>query len=130
GLAHLWSLSRDEEQKTHGVAILTTVAAVLGAFMARDLFLFFVCWEAMLLPAYVLLVRFGGEEGRSAAMRFFLYSLAGSAPFLVALLVRVGEYHALTGAYSFDPDELGRVVSSKSMQALLFTGFAAAFAVK
>jgi NADH-quinone oxidoreductase subunit M len=130
GLAYLWSLSRDEEQKTHGVAILTSVAAVLGAFMARDLFLFFVCWEAMLLPAYVLLIRFGGDEGRRAAMRFFLYSLAGSAPFLIALLVRVAEYHGMTGAYSFDPAELARVVSPKSTQALLFSGFAVAFAVK
>jgi NADH-quinone oxidoreductase subunit M len=129
-LAYLWALPRDEEQKTHGVAILTSVATVLGAFMARDLFLFFVCWEAMLLPAYVLLIRYGGDEGRRAAMRFFLYSLAGSAPFLIALLVRVGEYHTLTGAYSFDPDELARVVSPKEMQALLFAGFVAAFAVK
>ena len=130
GLAFLWSLSREEEQKTHGIAILTTVAIVLGAFMADDLFLFFVCWEAMLVPAYVLLVRYGGAEGRRAAMRFFLYSLAGSAPFLIALLVRVAEYHALTGVYSFDPAELARVVSPKDTQALLFAGFAIAFAVK
>src|SRR5690606_8869188 len=110
--------------------ILTTVATALGAFMAQALFLFFLCWEAMLVPAYVLLIRLGGDEGRRAAMRFFLYSLAGSAPFLVSLLVRVAEYHGFTGSYSFDPAELARVVSPVAKQALLFSGFALAFAVK
>lgn len=130
GLAFLGSFGREGEQRTHGVAILTTVATVLGAFMAQDLFLFFLCWEAMLVPAYVLLIRLGGDEGRRAAMRFFLYSLAGSAPFLVSLLVRVAEYHGFTGSYSFDPAELARVVSPVAKQALLFSGFALAFAVK
>ena len=130
GIAFVAALAREEAMKFQGSAILLSLFAVFGCFLARDLFLFFLGWEAMLIPTYLFMNRFGGEEGKRAALRFFLYSFAGSAPFLIAFVYRVAEYQALSGNMSFELEALGSVVSPRTTQALLFSAFALAFAVK
>lgn len=130
GIAFLAAIARDEAMKFQGAAILLSLFAVFGCFLARDLFLFFLGWEAMLIPTYLFMNRFGGQEGKSAALRFFLYSFAGSAPFLIAFIYRVAEYQGLAGHLSFDLEALASVVSPRTVQALLFSAFALAFAVK
>ncbi len=110
------------------VALLLAMSAGLaGVFMATDLVLFYVFWEAMLIPAYFLLWIFGeGERPGRAAVKFVLYTLAGSLLMLVGV---IGEY-VFTGKQTFDLATLATLAPSPSIQFGLFFVFALAFAIK
>src|SRR5262249_39678417 len=66
--------------------LLALEAGMLGTFLARDLLLFYVFWEGMLVPMYLLIGVWGGERRRYAAIKFFLYTMAGSVLMLVSIL--------------------------------------------
>ncbi len=107
--------------------ILAMSAGLAGVFMATDLVLFYVFWEAMLIPAYFLLWIFGeGEQPGRAAIKFVLYTLAGSLLMLVGV---IGEY-VFTGQKTFDLALLATMPPSASIQFGLFFVFALAFAIK
>jgi NADH-quinone oxidoreductase subunit M len=107
--------------------ILAMGAGLAGVFMAVDLVLFYVFWEAMLIPAYFLLWLFGeGDKPGRAAVKFVLYTLAGSLLMLVGV---IGEYVA-TGKQTFDLAALATLAPSPSIQFGLFFVFALAFAIK
>src|SRR6202521_87813 len=107
--------------------ILAMGAGLAGVFMAVDLVLFYVFWEAMLIPAYFLLWLFGeGERPERAAVKFVLYTLAGSLLMLVGV---IGEY-VFTGSKTFDLATLATLAPSPSIQFGLFFVFALAFAIK
>jgi NADH-quinone oxidoreductase subunit M len=110
------------------VALMLAMSAGLaGVFMATDLVLFYVFWEAMLIPAYFLLWIFGeGERPGRAAIKFVLYTLAGSLLMLVGV---IGEY-VFTGRQTFDLATLATLAPSPSIQFGLFFVFALAFAIK
>jgi NADH-quinone oxidoreductase subunit M len=110
------------------VALLLAMSAGLaGVFMATDLVLFYVFWEAMLIPAYFLLWLHGeGPRPGAAALKFVLYTLAGSLLMLVGI---IGEYIA-TGKQTFDLAQLATLAPSPSLQFGLFFVFALAFAIK
>jgi NADH-quinone oxidoreductase subunit M len=106
---------------------LAMSAGLAGVFMATDLVLFYVFWEAMLIPAYFLLWIFGeGERPGRAAIKFVLYTLAGSLLMLVGV---IGEY-VFTGQKTFDLATLATLAPSPSIQFGLFFVFALAFAIK
>ncbi|MCC6796941.1 MAG: NADH-quinone oxidoreductase subunit M [Candidatus Hydrogenedentes bacterium] len=110
------------------LALLTT--AMLGVFLASDLFLFFVSYEVMLLPAYALLIGWGHGDTRRAATRFFLFTQAGGLLMLVAILgLHVAHYQA-TGVQTFLYRELSNTPLSPQVSLLFLTGFILAFAVK
>ncbi len=112
--------------------ILAMEAGLAGLFMAVDLVLFYVFWEAMLIPAYFLLWIFGeGDRPGRAAVKFVLYTLAGSLLMLVGV---IGEYVA-NGSKTFDLASLASLATSSSapsasIQFGLFFVFALAFAIK
>jgi NADH-quinone oxidoreductase subunit M len=110
------------------VALMLAMSAGLaGVFMATDLVLFYVFWEAMLIPAYFLLWIFGeGDRPGRAAIKFVLYTLAGSLLMLVGV---IGEY-VFTGQRTFDLATLATLAPSPSIQFGLFFVFALAFAIK
>ena len=110
------------------VALLLAMSAGLaGVFLATDLVLFYVFWEAMLIPAYFLLWLHGeGPRPGNAALKFVLYTLAGSLLMLVGI---IGEYIA-TGKQTFDLAKLATLAPSPSLQFGLFFVFALAFAIK
>jgi NADH-quinone oxidoreductase subunit M len=110
------------------IALLLAMSAGLaGLFMATDLVLFYVFWEAMLIPAYFLLWLFGeGDRPGRAALKFVLYTLAGS---LLMLAGVIGEY-VFTGQQTFDLALLATMPPSASIQFGLFFVFALAFAIK
>jgi NADH-quinone oxidoreductase subunit M len=110
------------------VALMLAMSAGLaGVFMATDLVLFYVFWEAMLIPAYFLLWIFGeGERPERAAIKFVLYTLAGSLLMLVGV---IGEF-VVTGKQTFDLATLATLAPSPSIQFGLFFVFALAFAIK
>jgi NADH-quinone oxidoreductase subunit M len=107
--------------------MLAMSAGLAGVFMATDLVLFYVFWEAMLIPAYFLLWLYGeGPRPGYAALKFVLYTLAGSLLMLVGV---IGEYVA-TGKQTFDLAELAKLAPSPAWQFGLFSVFALAFAIK
>ncbi len=92
--------------------MLAMSAGLAGVFMATDLILFYVFWEAMLIPAYFLLWIYGeGARAAWAAMKFVLYTLAGSLMMLVGI---IGEYIA-TGHQTFDLAQLAKLAPSPSL---------------
>jgi NADH-quinone oxidoreductase subunit M len=110
------------------VALMLAMSAGLaGVFMATDLVFFYVFWEAMLIPAYFLLWLYGeGPRPGWAALKFVLYTLAGSLLMLVGV---IGEYVA-TGKQTFDLAQLATLAPSPTLQFGLFFVFALAFAIK
>ncbi len=107
--------------------MLAMSSGLAGVFLAVDLVLFYVFWEAMLIPAYFLLWMFGeGERPARAAIKFVLFTLAGSLLMLVGV---IGEY-VFTGQQTFDLAQLATIPPSASIQFGLFFVFALAFAIK
>ena len=107
--------------------MLAMAGGLAGVFLASDLVLFYVFWEAMLIPAYFLLWQYGeGSRAGWAAMKFVLYTLAGSLLMLVGV---IGEYVA-TGHQTFDLSQLAKMPPSSTWQFGLFFLFALAFAIK
>lgn len=114
--------------KLYFMLVLLLESAMFGVFTARDWSLFYVFWEATLLPLFFLIDRLGGENRQRAALNFFLYTLGGSVFMLVALLFL---YDAAPG-HSFamaDMAEGGRSLPLK-MQLLIFAGLFIGFGVK
>src|SRR5438132_7089082 len=107
--------------------MLAMSAGMAGVFLAVDLILFYVFWEAMLIPAYFLLWLFGeGERPARAAIKFDLFTLAGSLLMLVGV---IAEY-VFTGQQTFDLSKLATIPPSATIQFGLFFVFALAFAIK
>ena len=107
---------------------------MLGVFMSLDFFLFYLFWEVMLVPMYFLIGVWGSDRRLYAAIKFFLYTLAGSVLMLLAILALYYRAHEVTGApYTFDIPTLLAVVpqfSTGIRRVLLFWGFFFAFAIK
>jgi NADH-quinone oxidoreductase subunit M len=100
---------------------------MLGAFVALDLFLFYVFWEAMLIPMYFLIGIWGGQRRIYAAVKFFLFTMAGSLLMLIAILVVASQPD---GSWSFDLDAALRRTFEPGTERMLFGAFALAFAIK
>ena len=110
--------------KEFHICILLMTAACIGVFTAMDFVLFYVFWEAMLIPMYLLIAVWGGPERKYASIKFFLYTLAGSALLLVAIVA----FRVAGG--SFDIPELMAGNFSFTFQFWAFLAMAVAFAVK
>jgi NADH-quinone oxidoreductase subunit M len=108
------------------VFMLFLESGMVGVFCALDLFLFYIFWEVMLIPMYFLIGIFGYERRIYAALKFFLYTMAGSALMLVAFLV----LYRQTGYRSFDIETLSQIQLPIPTQTWLFLALALAFAIK
>ncbi len=123
--------SIESRWKEFAVTMLLLETGMLGVFAALDLFLFYVFWEAMLIPMYLIIGIWGGKNRVYAAVKFILYTLAGSVLMLVAILALYFQHGAATGTYTFDLPVLARYVVPAGLgQNLLFLAFALAFAIK
>jgi NADH-quinone oxidoreductase subunit M len=111
-------------------AFLLLHAAMLGAFVSLDLFLFYVFWELMLVPMIVIIGVWGGAERIKAAYKFFLYTMAGSMLMLAAILYMVWSFKQLEGYVTFDYLALRRLVLTDRAAWLCFGAFALAFVIK
>ncbi len=114
--------------------LLMLESAMLGAFFALDMFLFYLFWEAMLIPMYFLIGVWGGKDRIFASMKFFLYTIFGSLLMLVAIFYLSHQHSVQFGTYSTVLMDLSKVHLSGdgwlSPQSLLFAAFALAFAIK
>jgi NADH-quinone oxidoreductase subunit M len=117
--------------KVFYILILILETMMIGVFAATDVFLFYVIFEAMLIPVYFLIGGYGSGERAAAAVKFLLYSLFGG---LLMLASVIGIYVVSSGAgyASFDISELSKLhtVMSSTTENLLFLGFFIAFAIK
>lgn len=124
-----WS-ETNERQGFFQANILWTLAGVIGVFLAVDLFLFFLFWEVMLVPMYLLIAIWGHEGKAYASMKFFIFTQLSGLLMLVAILVLAKLHHAATGAYSFNYFDLLNLQIDGSMAYYLMLGFFIAFVVK
>ncbi|MFO0553160.1 MAG: NADH-quinone oxidoreductase subunit M [Polyangiaceae bacterium] len=111
-------------------AFLFLEGAMIGAFVALDLFLFYVFWELMLVPMYLMIGIWGGADKIKAAIKFFLYTMTGSVLMLAAIVYLVWTHQRLTGHYTFDYVALMHLVPPKAAQQMCFWAFAIAFFIK
>ncbi len=103
---------------------LTLQTAMIGTFLARDMLLFYVFWEAMLIPMYFIIGIWGGARRVYAAVKFFIFTMAGSVFMLVAIL------YCYFQAGSMNLNDWLALDFSLTEQLWLFTAFALAFAIK
>src|SRR5689334_19193036 len=112
------------------IFVLLLESAMMGVFVAIDLFLFYVFWDAMLIPMYFLIGIWGYDRRIYAAVKFILYTMAGSVLMLLAILALAVLNESATGHYSFDLQTLYGLSISAGAQFWLFLAFALAFAIK
>jgi len=110
--------------------LLVLESLMIGVFAATDIFLFYVFFEAMLVPMYFLIGSFGGPRRQYAAVKFFLYSLVGGLVMLASVigLYAVSANEIGQGTFAFDA--LRQISIDPDLQKLLFLGFFIAFAIK
>jgi NADH-quinone oxidoreductase subunit M len=114
-----------EKTKEFYAALLLTEGAMIGVFSSLDLFLFYIFWEAMLIPMFLLIGVWGGPNRVYATIKFFLYTLVGSVLMLVGIIVLY-----LHSGRTFDILQMMTMHYPYSLQLMLFWAFFAAFAVK
>src|SRR5258708_545095 len=112
-------------------SLLVLESAMLGTFLALDLFVFYVFWELMLIPMYVMIGVWGGTNRIRSAIKFFLYTMFGSVLMLGAILYLAYAYAQVNGgAPSFDYFELQRLMVPRHVQLWLWAAFTLAFVIK
>lgn len=127
-LACAASSTIQERQKEYYVLYLLLMTGMMGTFVALDLFLFYILWETVLIPMYFLIGIWGGPRREYAAIKFFLYTLAGSVLMLIGILTA----YFTTSPHTFDMLKLAQSTSNFDfrLQVLLFLAFYLAFAIK
>ncbi len=118
------------------IAVLMLETGVLGVFCARDMLLFYVFWEVMLIPLYFLIGLWGGEDRIKATVKFFIYTIAGSLLMLTAILYMyfqtspVINGETILSAHSYAIDAFGSLSLPIPVQRWLFAAFTLAFLIK
>ncbi len=111
--------------------MLTLLTGMVGVFIALDLFVFYIFFEVMLIPMYFIIGIWGGTNRLYAAIKFFIYTMAGSLLMLVAIVVMVWKIQSATGTLSFAYEHLLENAGTLGPLApWLFAAFAIAFAIK
>ncbi len=119
-----------EKVRSYYAFFLMLETGMLGVFIARDLLLFYVFWEAMLIPMYFIIGVWGGQNRIRAAVKFFVFTMAGSLLMLVAILVLYFTHLHTSGVATFSLYDLQNTPIGGVMQGWLFFAFFLAFAIK
>jgi len=119
-----------KKTKTFCMFVLLLESAMMGVFVSLDLFLFYVFWDAMLVPMYFLIGIWGYDRRIYAAVKFILYTMAGSVLMLLAILGLAYLHYSATGTYSFDLLKLYDLRLTGHQQFWFFLAFTLAFAIK
>ncbi|MFB6264625.1 MAG: NuoM family protein [Bradymonadaceae bacterium] len=120
----------DENVKEYMISLLFLQTGMVGALVSLDVFLFYVFWEMMLIPMYLIIGVWGADQRIRAAVKFFLYTMVGSLLMLVAILYVYFQTGTGAGEYSFLFTEFAAVDLGFSEQLWLFGAFFLAFAIK
>jgi NADH-quinone oxidoreductase subunit M len=119
-----------ERVKEFYIFMLVLQTGMLGAFMSLDFLLFFLFWEVMLVPMYFLIGIWGGGRRLYSAIKFFIYTLAGSVVMLLGILALYFHHHAVTGTYTFDIGLFQQMSVPFELQRWTFLAFFLGFAIK
>jgi NADH-quinone oxidoreductase subunit M len=121
----------EQKVKNYMAFMLLLECGIIGVFLSTNLFLFYIFWEVMLIPAYFLVGSWGGERRIYAAFKFVLYTSVGSL-LMLAGIIALGYYHQQLagGGYTLDLATLLNGKLDSGLQIWLLLAFAAAFAVK
>src|SRR5687768_6698378 len=124
------SKSIEKHAREFVACMLVLEAGMLGAFVAMDVFLFYVFWEVMLIPMYLLIGIWGGQRRLYASIKFVIYTMVGSLLMLVAIFYLYVQAGQVLGEYTTDLQKLMQVALSHDAQVWCFAAFALAFAIK
>jgi len=116
--------------KEYYVYLMILQTGMLGVFFAFDFFLFYMFWEIMLVPMYFLIAIWGGKNRMYAAIKLFLYTLAGSVLMLVSILALYFYNHSVTGEWTTNVLAYYQLSIPADLQWWAFLGFFLAFAIK
>ena len=123
----------DTRVKEYYIMFLLQQTGIIGVFVSMDFFLFFVFWEAVLVPMYFIIGVWGGPRKLYAAIKFFLYTLAGGALMLLGILTLYFEHFRQFGVYTFEISELMKTDLTRAplhMEQWVFWAFFLGFAIK
>ena len=129
-LSILASWTIDKHVKEYMISFLLLETTMIGVFCALDMLLFYLFWEAMLVPMYLLIGVWGGPRRVYAAIKFFLYTMAGSVLMLVSIIYLYYHHYKVAGKLTFGLSSLLSSPVSASVAPWLFLAFALAFAIK
>jgi NADH-quinone oxidoreductase subunit M len=124
-----WS-AIDERVKQYYAMFLLQQTGMIGVFVALDFFLFYVFWEVVLVPMYFIIGVWGGPRKLYAAIKFFLYTLAGSVLMLLGILTLYFQHFRQFGYYTFEITELMKLDLPLGLQQWVFWAFFIGFAIK
>jgi len=116
--------------KEYLIFMLILETGIIGVFVSLNLFLFYVFWEAMLIPMYFLIGVWGGRRRIYATIKYVLFTMFGSLLMLVAIFVLYSIFYKATGTYSFNIFDYYKIILNPQVQVWLFLAFALAFAIK
>ena len=120
----------DTRVKEYYVMFLLQQTGIIGVFVSLDFFLFFVFWEAVLVPMYFIIGVWGGPRKLYAAIKFFLYTLAGGALMRLGILTLYFEHFRQFGFYTFEISELTKLNLPLHLEQWVFWAFFLGFAIK
>lgn len=129
-LAVLASWKIEERPRLYYAMLLLLETGVIGVFVSLDLFLFYLFWDAVLIPMYFIIGIYGGPRRSYAAIKFFLYTLLGSVFLLLGFLALYLQYGQATGTYTFELAKLMQFHPAASIQQWIFWALFLGFAVK
>ena len=124
-----WSAVQDRVKGYYAMFLLLQTG-MIGVFISLDFFLFYVFWELVLVPMYFIIGIWGGPRKLYAAIKFFLYTLAGSVLMLLGILALYFQHYAQFGFYTFEIAELMKLHLSINLQQWVFWTFFLGFAIK
>ena len=124
-----WNAIQDRVKEYYAMFLLLQTG-MIGVFTALDFFLFFVFWEVVLVPMYFIIGIWGGPRKLYAAIKFFLYTLAGSVLLLLGILTLYFQYYKQFGVYTFEIQELMKLQLPLGLEQVVFWAFFLGFAVK
>jgi NADH-quinone oxidoreductase subunit M len=129
GILSSWT-AITERVKEYYIFLLLLQTGLIGAFVSLDALLFFIFWEVMLVPMYFLIGMWGTGRPLYSAIKFFLFTLAGSVVMLLGILALYFVNHAATGLYSFDITQFQQLSVPSDVQKWIFLALFLGFAVK
>lgn len=129
-IAIIYATVIKERSKAFMTYMLLAETGMLGVFMALDFVLFFLFWEVMLVPMYLIIAIWGGDRKLYATLKFFLYTLFGSVFMIIGIMAIYYIHGSTTGEYTFDVLKLYDTVIPPSQQKWIFLALFMGFAIK
>ncbi len=124
-----WSAVQDRVKAYYAMFLLLQTG-MIGVFLSLDFFLFYIFWEVVLVPMYFIIGVWGGPRKLYAAIKFFLYTLAGSVLMLLGILTLYFQHYNQFHFYTFEIADLMKVTMPLGLQHWVFWAFFVGFAIK